>query len=362
MTESGGAGVRAGAGRSAAALVAVLGLFLLALPAAAASEAARQADTLTLYLENDLFGFDNKDRYYTHGTKLSWVSRDLTGYREMEGLPPWLHRFMERLPLVNDPEEQRSVSLALGQNIYTPENKTRADLITDDRPYAGITYLGFGLHSKNPRQMDTLELDLGIVGRHAYAEDCQQEIHRWIGSVKPQGWENQLRDEPVVNLHFERKWRWIAPGQAGGLGFDILPHLGVAAGNLLTAVNLGGQVRFGWNLPRDFGTYLIRPGSDSAAPLDAEDPRFNRPLERWGLHLFLAVNGSAVARNLLLDGNTFRESHSVSKRPFVAEVIAGAGLILHRWKVTYSHAYRTREFRGQREPQRFGALALSYSF
>ncbi|MBW2561068.1 MAG: DUF2219 family protein, partial [Deltaproteobacteria bacterium] len=60
---------------------------------------------------------------------------------------------------------------------------------------------------------------------------------------------------------------------------------------------------------------MIRPGSDSNAPLDSTDPRLSRP-RRFGFHLFLAANGTAVAHNILLDGNTFRDSHSVDKKHF----------------------------------------------
>ena len=331
-------------------------------PALAGDDEARRSDTLTLYLENDLFAFDDNDRYYTHGTKISWSSRDLSNYREMAALPSWMHRLIELMPFVNDPGEQRSVSLSLGQNIYTPENKERSDLISDDRPYAGITYLGLGLHSKNQHQMDTLEFDLGIVGRHSYAEDCQQEVHNWTDSGKPTGWSHQLHDEPLLNLYFERKWKAFKSGSSGGLGFDCIPHLGVAVGNAFTGVNLGGQVRFGWNIPNDYGTYLIRPGSDSSAPMDNADPRFFRPFHRFGIHLFLAVDGNAVARNILLDGNTFRDSHSVDKKPFVADLIGGIGMIIHRFKITYAYVHRTKEFDTQKDEQDFGAISVSFTF
>ena len=94
--------------------------------------------------------------------------------------------------------------------------------------------------------MDTLEFDLGIVGRNSYAEDCQEAIHNRIGSVDPEGWAHQLQDEPVLNMYFERKWRVLQTREAGGLGFDCIPHMGIAAGNVYTGINLGGQVRFGW--------------------------------------------------------------------------------------------------------------------
>ena len=350
--------------KSFPAIVLLLILILLSLPrpSFAGDDEARRSDTLTLYLENDLFAFDNNDRYYTHGTKISWISRDLTNYREVASLPLWMHRLIESLPFVNDPGDQRSVSVSLGQNIYTPEDKGRRDLIRDDRPYAGLTYLGLGLHSKNRHQMDTVEFDLGIVGRHSYAEDIQKEIHIWTDSSDPKGWSHQLHDEPVLNIYFERKWKAFKTGNSGGLGFDCIPHLGVAAGNAYTGLNLGGQVRFGWNLPNDFGTYLIRPGSDSSAPVDDADPRFFRPFHRFGIHLFFAVDGNAVARNIFLDGNTFRDSHSIDKKPFVADLIGGIGMIIHRFKITYSYVHRTKEFDTQRDEQNFGAISASFTF
>ncbi len=328
----------------------------------AGDEEARRSDTLTLYLENDVFGFDNNDRYYTHGTKISWISRDISDYRDIVNAPSWMHRFIDRIPFINDPERQQSVSISLGQNIYTPADKERSDLILDDRPYAGITYLGLGLHSKNKHQMDTLEFDLGIVGRHSYAEDCQKEVHSRIGSGDPKGWDNQLHDEPVLNIYFERKWKALQTGNSEGIGFDCIPHMGIALGNAYTGINMGGQVRFGWNIPNDFGTYLIRPGSDSSAPVDDADPRFFRPFRRFGIHLFFAVSGNAAARNIFLDGNTFRDSHSVSKKPFVADLIGGIGMIIHRFKITYSYVHRTKEFETQRDEQNFGAISMSITF
>jgi lipid A 3-O-deacylase len=222
--------------------------------------------------------------------------------------------------------------------------------------------LGLALHSKNPRRMDTLEVDIGIVGRHSYAEDCQMWIHDRIEATDPKGWAHQLHDEPVVNIYLERKWKALKVVSSDGLGLDCIPHAGIAVGNAFTGANLGGQVRLGWNLPNDFGTYLIRPGSDSNAPLDNSDPRFFQPFQRFGLHLFFAVDGNFVARNILLDGNTFRDSHSVDKKLFVANITGGVGILIHRFKITYSCAYRSKEFKNQRKGQQFGAISLSFTF
>lgn len=326
----------------------------------AADGEARYSDTLTLYLENDCI--DDTDRYYTQGMKISWVSRDISSYPERMTAPSLIHRFIDKIPLINNPDRQQSFSISFGQNIYTPEDKKRRDLIRDDRPYAGIMYLALGLHTRNRQHMDTLELDFGIVGRHSYAEDCQTEVHKWTGAEVANGWENQLHDEPVINLYYGHKFKSLQARTSQGFGLDFIPHLGVAIGNAFTGANAGGQVRIGWNIPNDFGTFLIRPGSESSSPLDNTDPRFFSPLQRFGFHLFFAVDGQAVARNILLDGNTFRDSPSVDKRPFVAEFVAGIGLIIQRVKVTCSYVVQTKEFEAQKDDQHFAALSASFTF
>ncbi len=210
--------------------------------------------------------------------------------------------------------------------------------------------------------MDSLELQLGIVGRHSYAQDLQEAFHEWTRSTVPRGWEHQLHDEPIVNVYAERKWKILKLQDQNGRGIDCIPHAGLALGNAYTAVNLGGQLRLGWNLPNDFGVHLIRPGSDASAPMDDTDPRFFKPWRRFGLHGFAGVDGKAIARNILLDGNTFRDSHSVDKEPFVADFMGGVVVILHRFKIAYTYVHRTREFKTQKGEQRFGSISISYTF
>ena len=102
--------------------------------------------------------------------------------------------------------------------------------------------------------------------------------------------------------------------------------------------------------------------SNSSAPADDADPRFFSSFHRFGIHLFFAVDGNAVARNIFLDGNTFQDSHSVDKKPFVADLIGGIGMIVHRFKITYSYVHRTKEFETQKNEQDFGAFAVSFTF
>src|SRR3546814_17784538 len=99
------------------------------------------------------------------------------------------------------------------------------------------------------------------------------------------------------------------------LGVDVTPHLGAALGNVYTYGAGGLTLRFGEDLPDDYGPPRIRPalpGSD-----------YFRPTDDFGWYFFAGAEGRIVARNIFLDGNTFKDSHSVDKRPLVADLQAG---------------------------------------
>ena len=69
--------------------------------------------------------------------------------------------------------------------------------------------------------------------------------------------------------------------------------------------------------------------------------------------------GPGVARNIFLDGNTFRDSRSVDREPLVADIQAGVALTWRKYRFSYTHVRRTREFRTQKGSDNFGAVSFS---
>lgn len=318
-------------------------------------ERARNAPVFTLYFENDYFG--GEDQHYTNGVKLSWVSGDLTEW----GKEGWRQTFLESLPFVNQEGRQKNLGIAFGQNIYTPQDTSLAVPDPNDRPYAGWSYLEFSFVSKTDRVMDTIAIQVGIVGPHSYAEDTQRIVHEWINDSVPRGWDHQLRDEPGINLIYERKWRFYGRTFGDSLGIDFVPHAGVSLGNVQTYANAGGLMRAGFHLPSDFGVDLIRGGGAVSTPANDEDPRVSTR-RNWSFFIFGGVDGRAVARDIFLDGNTWRDSRSVDKKHFVADAYYGIGVILGTWQLTYTEVVRTREFDGQDDKSYFGSVTLSKAF
>ncbi|MBI5556608.1 MAG: lipid A deacylase LpxR family protein [Deltaproteobacteria bacterium] len=311
-------------------------------------------NTVIFYWENDVFS--GTDRNYTNGFKLLWISGALDSYSEDRRLPDWSDKSIDSLPVINQPATTKHVGLSLGQKIYTPRDLDNPNLIPDDRPYAGWSYVGVTLLSKSERVLDAFELDLGLVGPQSYAREVQEEVHDLVDSIEPRGWDNQLKNEVGVNLVYERKWRLLQLGVENSDIFDFIPHGGMALGNVHTYANAGMEFRLGVNLPDDFGTGLIRPAGDASIP--APNARNNTT----GCHLFAAVDGRAVLRNIFLDGNTFTDSHEVDRESFVADFMIGASVHFDQFKITYSHVYRTKEFETQEDEQIYGSVSISFTF
>ena len=312
--------------------------------------------SITFQLENDLFA--DTDRHYTNGVRASWISED------QSTVPHWLKKGLGKVyklsPLENGAIDTR-YGFALGQSMFTPEDITRSGLIADDRPYAGWLYLGLTLHAATDNKvggsdfkiLDTMELDLGIVGPQAYGEDAQTFVHKVIDSPRPQGWDNQLKNEPGIVLQFERKWRPQA-ATYGGLEVDAIPHWGISLGNVLTATNTGATLRFGQNLKRDFGPPHIRPALSGPATFDVSDG--------FAWYFFAGVDGRLVGRNIFLDGNTFADSHSVDKKTAVGDLQFGLAVLAGPFRFSYSQVRRTKEFDGQNQTDRFGAVSVTVKF
>ncbi len=313
--------------------------------------------SLSLYTENDKY-FAGTDRNYTNGLKLSALSTDLRSFTD-DAVPAPIRSLSRLLGTLAPPDQPHKLGLSLGQNIYTPEDTQTTVYQPTDRPYAAWLYLGVAFQIYRPpaapdgtARLDVFEITGGVVGPAALGREIQNGFHELIDVAEAEGWDNQLRNEPGLNLVHERKYRFSTSGARTGFGADFIPHAGVSLGNIFTYANAGFEVRAGYRLPSDFGSNLIRPSGDSnglrRAPFNA--------------FIFLATDARAVVRDITLDGNTFRDSPSIDKRPLVADLYAGLGLGTTRWQLTYAQAYRTIEFKGQDRYSVFGSLSVSFFY
>lgn len=299
---------------------------------------------VSMVVENDITG--GTDQNYTNGIRFSWLSSE----RKTPEWAQWTARHL--LPL--DDNGNKRIGLALGQNMYTPEDKSRRDPILNDRPYAGWLYGSLGMISDTGKTLDTAMLTLGVVGPYSFARPTQNFVHKVIDSPHAYGWDNQLKNEPGIILTLERKWRALYEFSPFGIGIDATPKIGGDLGNINTDASIAATFRLGLDLPADYGPPRIRPslpGSD-----------FFIPTKSLSGYLFAGFEGRAVGRNIFLDGNTFADSPSVDKKWLVGSLQTGIAVTYDEFRLSYTHIFMTREFEEQGKAERFGALTLSYRF
>ena len=312
-----------------------------------------QAGTWTVNVENDRIA--NTDRHYTNGFRIGWVSDAEDGSDF-----PLIRETLQMLYPLATVREGR-LGLELGQNMYTPADTEARALIADDRPYAGWLYGSASLYAEtakgffNPydETLDSVAIELGVVGPSALGKQVQNEYHKLIGVETSKGWANQLKDEPGINLIGERKYRH-EPIRFAGLEMDAIPHIGASLGNVYTHINGGATFRIGQQLDIDYGPPLIRPSLTGFGAI--------RDVEGFAWYAFAGLDGRWVLRNIFLDGNTFRDSHSVDKKPLVGDFVAGVAVVYGNARIAFTHVMRTREFSGQDEADRFGAISVSLKF
>ncbi|MFO0997910.1 MAG: lipid A deacylase LpxR family protein [Alphaproteobacteria bacterium] len=305
--------------------------------------------------ENDYFAPHNRDRHNTQALELDYLSSEGAS-SDLDTAMAWLS---SSLPAFEPGAQStaRRYNVFLGQALFTPQDKTRADPDPRDRPYAGWINGGVDFLSEADRRtLDRLRLQVGVIGPVAEGKATQNRTHLAIEAPIAQGWGHQLHDEPTVGLTFDRHWRFIADLN-DAIAIDAIPAGRVELGNAFDYAALGGRVRFGQNLGADYGLPRVEPGPTGTTYFNAGALS---PRSRFGWSLFIGAEGRAVGRNIFLDGNSFRRSASVSKNVLVGELEVGASAFYADWlRLSYTYAYRSPEFDGQRGGDSFGALTLS---
>jgi lipid A 3-O-deacylase len=308
---------------------------------------------LQLYIENDTLS--GTDRYYTNGIKFGGgVPADaLIGL--FKGPTGAL------LQQISTSAAPVHFGLFLGQNMYTPRRIAIAAPQPFDRPWAAWLYLGgvaqrveqLGAHGG---RLETVELDLGVVGPAALGKRIQTGWHDLIGVDEPRGWGNQIRNEPGILATYLQKQRFPIVERY----VDVVPHFGASVGNVMTLARAGGILRFGMNLT-GFGPDSIEPGGAMLQNTRRDDKA--RGGSEW--YVFAGGDMRAVGYNVFLDGPVLRDGPSVDRKPFVYDLTAGFSLRVQSVRFSLTHIRRSPEFStplGEGARQSFQSLNLGWEW
>lgn len=318
-----------------------------------ASPEARSDDTyISLSHENDNLG-GNSDRYYTSGSRVTVFNAGIQ-------VPPVIDELAEAIPTF-DLNETTSTFYTLGQNLYTPLDIRLAQQPENERPWAGFLYgsIGFATLTENEQitpHIDEVELTLGVVGSESFGEQTQKFVHKYISnSPEPQGWDNQLAFEPVFALAWQRRMPYAFSYDLGSFAnFRVEPNFSVSLGTLRTYAGAGAMAVLGSSKNMDTPS-RVRPAPPGTGYFETQPGKVD-----W--QVFAGFDARLVGQDVFLDGNTFKDSHSVDKEYLVGDASAGVSLSFSDYRMSYTLNARSKEFKDQQEESVFGSVTLSKRF
>lgn len=305
-------------------------------------------DYFSFSFENDVFY--REDGGYSNGLMVNW------GYYNVDALskasmPSWLASLSQQTYLPYLKDRDYAISYTFGHFLQTAINIKEMDLIETDAPYVGLLAWEANIVAANDHVVDDLSLTLGIVGPVSGAEYMQKSIHDLIGVNKPMGWDNQIDNELVFRVQAKRVWRSLVL-PVGATEVDVITGVNAGVGNLLSDVNIGVGFRWGQKLHSSFS---------SSSPFVVQKLNGLTPSPK-GWYVFANLSGSYVLNDIFINGNTFKNSHSVDLIHWQAGAAIGAQLNLYNWNFIYTMIYTTDQYQTQSEETRFGSISVTYHF
>ncbi|MCP5537090.1 MAG: lipid A deacylase LpxR family protein [Akkermansiaceae bacterium] len=337
--------------------------------AAASGSVADNSGYLTFFLDNDLF--TGTDANYTNGGRLSYITEAKPvinipfvqkNLHLLSGDTDSAHWTQKIWGFETPREVEYSYGFALTQMMFTPETRETLTPPPGEHPYAGWLGIGFSLHARDSKALNSVEISFGVVGPHSYAHESQDFIHDLLDVEKFNGWDSQIPEEFTINVDFNQRRRWTLLDDTDlplGLEIDGFHETGYSLGNYLTAAHVGAMVRMGWNLPVEFSDRRLTTSAHTQKLYSDEDVN----TKAWSCYVLAGARGTGILHDITLDGPVFRNYDTgVDREPWVGELYAGFGVRYRRWEVGYVHTYRTKRFKTQRSPQEFGSIAIRTRF
>lgn len=334
---------------------------LLSVPACAEAEISPAAAPVaniarwgTLLIENDAFGVvDKSDNDYSNGIAYDW---GFDGYHRFADIdtPSWLQTLFGWTYVNRNAKGTYALDYVVSQGMYTPDNLSASELIEDDRPYAGTLTWKARLRNYADDVSRSVSLTLGVVGPLAGAEQAQKAMHKVLDVEMPNGWEHQLGNEPVLRIEGEYLNRFFAADLGDRVAVDTNFYTQAGLGNLESNAGAGLVIRLGSDLD---STYAF------ASPLATRTGGLIRArASGFSWQVQAAIYGQYVYNDITLDGNTFKDSHSVDL--IHEQTISSIGFSLRQghWGFDFSTQRGSKQYEQQALKTNFGSASFTYYF
>ena len=278
------------------------------------------------HYDNDVF--TKTDYYYTQGITLEYVH-------------PSIEKFFLTKLLYKPKNSSAKYGIAFNLFGYTPTSIKSNAILYGDRPFeANLSLKLFSIATNNSRQERIASaLSVGVIGPAALGEEIQTNIHRWTGNKLPKGWNNQIRNDIILNyqLNYEKKL--------------------VAANAFL--LNGAAELNAGTLNDRLSGGLNFMTGHFNN--------RYQQnPKKKTEYYLYGQAKTTVIGYDATMQGGLFNRkspyiipSEDISRITFQAD--AGVVVNFRKLSFSYSQSFLTKEFATGKQ-HRWGGLTFGFSF
>ena len=178
--------------------------------------------------DNDYFG--SSDENYTQGYNFEFVFPILQKN-------PINHLF------IKSKNREAKYGFSIEHIGYTPFNIKSSEIQFGDRPFAAAIMLkSFKIATDTVSKSRLVSsLNIGLIGPGAFGKEMQVAIHQATGNVIPQGWQNQIKNDAVVNYQIDYEKQLFRYRNF----FAIQSTTNIKVGTLFTNASVGVNATLG---------------------------------------------------------------------------------------------------------------------
>jgi len=283
--------------------------------------------------DNDLYVSLYNDRYYTNALFLSY--KYLSAKKSEK-----LHK--------------KIIEWQIGHEMYSPYKAVVSNVFLHDRPFAAYLYGSFSydLVYKNHQNLKT-EIQLGLIGKHAFGRELQNFVHDIYGFERAVGWDFQIKDALALNFNADYI-NHIGMNSTEYVDFNVIGKARV--GTVYTDLAVGFVSRFGLIKLTDIANSIAFRTNINDGNTD-----FSRELEAF-VYVKPMVHG--VLYDATLQGSFLNTGSPVTKNPYAVkfELEVGLQFTLNRVNFGYIINYQTNKTDNLNfnTGNTFGRISLAY--
>lgn len=293
---------------------------------AATGDASAQAVWRAGWANDEFVGSDNQ---FTNGIFLQKNSILADSLEQTDGTPAFGKSLAAWLLPAREGLHYRE-TWTIAQNMQTPDDIDRRDVILTDVPYVGMLGWANSFIAFNDDELSGFQTLLGWAGDWTQADETQKAAHALTGANSPEGWKNQLDNEPLFNLYAMRKQKFYRNGW-----MDAAWNVDAALGNFFTLGQAALEFRFG-NRPPGFAPAPTPTGRnmDYDARIQAPGQRYfyaSAIVRATGLVFALPRHG-----NLLRGDNLWTENEQIDPENLLGQLVLGLHYERERWGLHFT--------------------------